>query len=260
MRWGLAPALALGLLAPPAKACAIDPYMNTAFPASLVFDLQSKGYVDRVWFDHPSEIYDHGILGRAAEPDRLFVQFAPDSNDCGSVITAGEGHVFEDTAPRLADLDRDGENEVIVVRTSVAKGAQLAVYGIKGNAFGLIAATDYIGQPHRWLAPAGIADFDGDGRVEIAYVDRPHLLGDLVFVRLEGKQLREIARLPGFTNHRIGDKFISGGVRTCGQGPELVLASKDWTRLLVVGWDKGPVMRDVGTYSAKTMQTALDCG
>ena len=105
--------------------------------------------------------------------------------------------------------------------TDLALGASLAVYGPSRQAR---TPTPFIGQPNRWLAPAGIADFDGDGRVEIAYVDRPHLLGELVFVRLEGDRLVETARLPGLTNHRIGDDFISGGVRDCGQGPELILA------------------------------------
>ena len=36
------------------------------------------------------------------------------------------------------------------------------------------AATPFIGTPRRWLAPVGVADLDGDGRAEIAYVETPH--------------------------------------------------------------------------------------
>ena len=78
----------------------------------------------------------------------------------------------------------------------LARGAALAIY----DAQGLRAATPFIGQPHRWLAPAAIGDLDGDGRVEIAYVDRPHLRRELVFVRLEGDRVVEIARQAGLTN------------------------------------------------------------
>jgi len=255
---GLIIALALAT-ASPAVACVVDPFSKSAFPKSLAFDLTSTGQIGRAWFDSPSEIYDHGVLGRTVEPDSLFVQDPPGGAPCGTLIKAGAGHVFEDIAPRLADLDGDGENEVIVVRSSVTKGAQLAVYGIVDGNFGLIAATDYIGQKNRWLAPAGIADFDGDGRVEVAYIDRPHLLGDLVFVRPQDRRLVEIARLPGVTNHRIGDDFILGGLRDCGQGAELVLASKDWARLLVVGWQNGPQAQDAGAYSATAMQAAMAC-
>ncbi len=107
--------------------------------------------------------------------------------------------------------------------------------------------------------PPRAADFDGDGRIEIAYVDRPHLLADLVFVRIEGAALVERARLPGVTNHRIGEDSLSGGLRDCGQGPELVAASADWSRLLVIGWDGGPVRRDAGAFSGRARQTRLDC-
>lgn len=215
-----------------AVACIVDPFSQSVFVRSFAVDSARMGQVGRAWFDHPTDICSHGILGRDVEPDWLFVQNTPRGAPCGTVIKAGAGYVFEDTAPRLADLDGNGENEVVVVRNRVTKGAQLAVYGIAGDSFGLIAATDYIGQKNRWLAPAGMADFDGAGRVEIAYVDRQHLLGDLVFVRLDGNQLVEIARMPGVRNHKIGDRFIRGGLRDCGQGPELVLASTAFGRRL----------------------------
>ncbi len=184
----------------------------------------------------PTDRYDHAVLGDALEWGALDLTLEDGRRVS---ITLPYTRVFEDIEARLADLDGDGRAEVIVVETDQQRGAALAVYGPEGK----IAATRFIGQRHRWLAPAGIADFDGDGRVEVAYVDRPHLLGELVFVRLEGDRLVETLRLPGLTNHRIGEAFISGGVRDCGMGPELVLASRDWTRVLVV---RGGEVRDLG--------------
>lgn len=185
----------------------------------------------------PTQRYDHGVLGDRTEwggLDLVVVPCAPPCQDAGPNrilrLTLPENRVFEDVTARIADVDGDGGAEIIVVETDLRLGASLAIYGPQGK----ITATKFIGQPHRWLAPAGIADFDGDGRTEIAYVDRPHLIADLVFVRLEGGTLVETLRLPGLTNHRIGDDFISGGVRDCGQGAELVLASKDWTRMMRV--------------------------
>jgi hypothetical protein len=65
---------------------------------------------------------------------------------------------------------------------------------------------------------------------------------------MEGPRLVETARLAGLTNHRIGDDFISGGVRDCGAGPELILASRDWTR--VIGVVDGQA-RDLGPLPAE---------
>ncbi len=60
--------------------------------------------------------------------------------------------------------------------------------------------------------------------------------------------LAETLRLPGLTNHRIGEAFISGGLRDCGAGAELVLASADWSRVMLVqdgqATDLGPMPRD----------------
>lgn len=174
----------------------------------------------------PTDRYDHAVLGDALEWGAL--RIVTDRGDF--VVRLPEARVFEDVEARLADVTGDGTSEVIVVETDARRGASLAVYGAQGK----LAATPYIGQTHRWLAPAGIADFDGDGRIEIAYVDRPHLRKELVFVRLDGDRLVETLRLPGLTNHRIGEDVISGGLRDCGQGPELILASADWMRLMLV--------------------------
>lgn len=206
----------------------------------------------------PTTRYQHGVLGDVTEWGGLDLLVDPCAITCqdGPLnqilrVTLPENRVFEDVTTRIADVDGKPGSEVVVVETDLASGASLAIYGPDGK----IAATPFIGQPNRWLAPAGIADFDGDGRTEIAYVDRPHLLGDLVFVRLEGDRLVETLRLPGLSNHRIDDSFISGGVRDCGQGAELVLASKDWTRVMRVR--QGQVT-DIGPMPAVGL-TILPC-
>ena len=110
-----------------------------------------------------------------------------------------------------------------------------------------MAATPYIGQRFRWLAPVGIADLDGDGRVEVAYVDRPHLAKILRVWRWEGGALREVAAASGVTNHRIGEPTISGGIRDCGEGPEMIVASADWSRVMAVTLHGGALSaRDLG--------------
>ena len=149
--------------------------------------------ITRAELAEPTARYDHAVLGDALEWGALHLRLEGGER---RTIRLPETRVYEDIEARLADLDGDGTREVVLVEADLARGAALAIY----DAQGLRAATPFIGQPHRWLAPAAIGDLDGDGRVEIAYVDRPHLRRELVFVRLEGDRVVEIARQAGLTN------------------------------------------------------------
>lgn len=195
----------------------------------------------------PTVRYPHGILGDAVEHDTLAITL---SDGRTLALRWPDTLVFEDTAPRLADLDGDGAPEIVVVESHRDRGARLAVYGLDAGMLALRAATAFIGTRFRWLAPAAIADLDGDGRVEIAYVDRPHLARVLRVVRYDpaGPRLTEIASAEGHTNHRIGDRAILGGLRACpGAPPEIVTASADWARLLATRLEAGRlVSRDLG--------------
>ena len=174
----------------------------------------------------PTTRYAHGVLGDAVEWGALRL----DLSDGRRVkITLPDTLVFEDTAPRLADLDGDGGPEVIVVEAALDRGARLAVYDQTGR----ITATPHIGRANRWLAPVGAADLDGEGAVEIAYIDRPHLAKTLRVWRYRDRRLVHVADAPGLTNHRIGWDFIPGGIRDCGTGPEIVTAKADWSAIMV---------------------------
>ncbi len=205
-----------------AAACTVSQASLTKYPASVT-TLDTGGAITSAWYDDPVTRYRHGILGRGDEPSSLWINAPGNHGLCGHRLVLDADHVFEDVAPRLADLDGDGTAEVIAVRTHLDKGAQLAVYRWDGTELRLAAATPYIGQTHRWLAPAGIADLDGDGAVELAFVDRPHLAKVLRVWRYRDGALREVAAAEGLTNHAIGESTITGGVRNCGAGPEMVL-------------------------------------
>ncbi|MFQ6553167.1 FG-GAP repeat domain-containing protein [Aestuariibius insulae] len=185
-------------------------------------------------------------------------------------VAAGKGHVFEDVAPRAIDLDGDGYLEIITVRSSLTKGAQIAIYGADktepsgswgDSPYRLLATTPYIGRRHRWLAPVAWADLDGDGAIEIAYVDRPHLAKILRVWRFEDNTLTEVAALEGITNHRIGEPYISSGIRSCGGLPEMIVADADWRSVLGVRWTtNGFDVRRIGPFEgAPSFETALRC-
>lgn len=205
-------------------------------------------------YTEPTTRYDHGILGDAIEWGALELTLT----DARKItLRLPQTHVFEDTAPRLVDVDLDGQNEVMVVETSLQFGARLAIYG----ADGLVAATPNIGRTHRWLAPIGAADLDGDGRVEIAYIDRPHLARRLTIWRFEDGALTRVATRDGLTNHAIGQDNIGGGLRDCGNGIEMITASGDWARVIATRLvNDALVSRDLGPHTGRAdLNAALDC-
>lgn len=209
--------------------------------------------ITEAWFDAPTTRYGHGVLGDAAEWGAL--RFILDGRQYS--ITLPDTHVFEDWAPRLVDVTGDGAPEIVVVETDVRAGAALAIYGPQGK----IAETPHIGRPNRWLAPVGAADLDGDGAIELAYVDRPHLAKTLTVWRFADGALSAVAQLPGLTNHRIGETDTGGGIRDCGQGPEMVTANADWTRVMATVLRDGVLhTRDIGAHKGRdSFETALRC-
>lgn len=210
-------------------------------------------------FISPTIRYRHAVLGDAVEwsglrlsvPDQVYVGWELE-------IQLPKDHVFEDLKPRLVDLNLDGRSDaVMVVETDMALGAALALYGASGK----IAETPHIGRKNRWLAPVGAADLDGDGHVEIAYIDRPHLAKTLRIWRFEVGKLSQVASATGLTNHRIGEDFITSGLRNCGQGPELITVDANWQRLVASRLIAGQIQsHDIGAFEGSTsLQRALGC-
>ncbi|WP_299962818.1 VCBS repeat-containing protein [uncultured Roseobacter sp.] len=183
-------------------------------------------------FEQPTERYAHGVLGDTTEHGALRLEL---SDGTARLSVLPDELVFEDTAPRLVDVDLDGAPEVIVVESHQERGARLAVYDAQGR----VATTSFIGTRFRWLAPIGAADFDGDGAVELAYIDRPHLARTLRLWRYRAGALMLVADLPGFTNHRIGERDIAGGVRVCKGVPEMIVARADWSQIVSLRYRDG---------------------
>lgn len=230
---GLAPAIFF------LAACAAAPSLACDYPGGPpdAQEVRAEGPgVTWAYFSNATEIYGHGILGDAIEAQALRVMTAV-TGPCETMAYLDEMSVFEDVTPRIADVTGDGLNDVVVIETRVDAGASLAVYGMADGQFTKLAATPHIGRAFRWLAPAGIADFDGDGIDDVAYVETPHIGGILRIWSFAGGVVRELAFDPGYSNHRIGQNFITGGVRDCGKGREFIVASGDWRDVVAVGWD-----------------------
>lgn len=211
-------------------------------------------------FSDATTRYGHGVLGDRIEAGGLRAQ-AGELGPCVLAVILPEHSVFEDVAPRITDLDGDGRNEIVVVETHRSRGAALAVYGLRSGKLRKLAATPNIGRTHRWLAPMGAADLDGDGAVEIAYIDRPHLAKTLRIWRYTDGKLEHVADQPGLTNHKIGWDHIPGGIRACDGAPEIIAASADWTRIIAVRFTGGKTAtRDIGPYRGpESLNAATRC-
>lgn len=222
-------------------------------------------------FEGPTDAYPHGVLGDDLEWSELHVTITRSAGSEGGIfhghasltyrVTPPGGLVYEDLQPRLWDVTGDGKPEVVVVESDPDMGARLAVIGVVDGMPDYVAATPHIGTRFRWLAPVGAADFDGDGHVEIAFVDRPHLVRTLRVWRFTGDAFFEIAHMDGLTNHRIGEDIISGGVRDCGQGPEMIVMDADWSWIMAARLTPARFFADrIAPFRGPaSVDDALDC-
>lgn len=175
-------------------------------PDAIPHVVVTKGNNDiaQAWLIAPTQRYPHYVRGQQYEAGGLRVQLSG-----GNIITLmlDDQHVFEDRTARLADLDGDGRDEIIVVLTSLQHGAALAAYSIVNGEITLKAQTPFIGRPFRWLNPAGIADYTGDSQLDIALVQKPHLSKRLEFWTLKNGGFSLIAAFDNVSNHHNGSAF-----------------------------------------------------
>ncbi len=158
------------------------------------------------WLTGPTEAYRHGILGDSIEASGFCVRDLRTKEKPRLKLPFGS--VFEDLRVRLVDLTGDGQEEFVVIRSYLDRGAALAVYHLVEGRIEHLAETPAIGTANRWLNPAGAADFDGDGRVEIAYVETPHIGGTLRVWELRDGRLHQEQAVASFSNHAIGSREL----------------------------------------------------
>jgi hypothetical protein len=164
------------------------------------------GDIRQAWYSKPVARYDHGILGDRIEGGSLV---AVDSSGKRFEFILEKSYVFEDIAPRIADLDGDGSNEIVTIRSSLTKGSAVAIYGQRKGKLELLDHSSEIGRAHRWLNIAAIAPLFGSSGQVIAWVETPHIGGTLHVARFKGGKLFEIrSPQPGFSNHFIGSREL----------------------------------------------------
>ena len=198
--------------------------------------LASSGDIAKAWYIKPTSRYRHAILGDAIEAGGLEVQLR---NGGSLELSLPKNLVFEDRTPRLRDLDGDGNNEIITLLSSNRGGAAIAVYGVSNGKIALIDQTPFIGLSNRWRNVAGMADYNGDGHIEIAEVVTPHIGGTLRFWTWRNKKLKAAGAAKYFSNHAIGacEQRLSATEDFNGDGrPDLAVPSRTRQSLHLMGF------------------------
>jgi hypothetical protein len=188
------------------------------------------------WLGSLTDRYDHAALGSALHAGSLHALVRQANGALVLVsVQVPASRVIEDRVPRLADLDGDGLDEIVVVESDLQLGSSIVVYGVQAGtpagppALAERARSAYLGASHRWLNPVGVADFDGDGHADIVAVTTPHVDGVLTLYRYRPPALEPIAKLPGFANHRFGrrDQQLSAIVTMPGKRPTVIVPAMD---------------------------------
>ncbi|MEM7302173.1 MAG: VCBS repeat-containing protein [Pseudomonadota bacterium] len=199
----------------------------------------AKSQIRSTWYEDPTRRYAHAILGDDIEAGTIAAR-----TKSGAVVrfVLPQSDVFEDQTPRLADINGDGELDIVTIQSNNRKGASIAVYGINGKTLTLIAQSPYIGRANRWMNVAGIADFTGGGKVQIAAVTTPHIGGTLNIWEQRGSRLVAVASQYGFSNHAIGSRVqkLSAVADFNGDGvKDLALPANDHSQFHLISFVRG---------------------
>lgn len=187
-----------------------------------------------VWLGEPTRRYPHRALGSLVHAGSVFAQVRDGRHGWRIVERSLPlDRVYEDRVPRVLDIDQDGQDEILLIEADVRRGAALVVLGVDRTPDGprLVerARGPFAGSPFRWMNPVGVADFDGDGRTDLANVVTPHIGGVLQLLHYRPPRLEPFASAMDVSNHRMGALEQDLAVIVAGPGQTSTILVPDMT-------------------------------
>ena len=226
------------------------------------------------WLESPTHRYPHRSFGSTEHAAALHVQVRmADGRLQDLTYQLPLNRVFEDLVPRLVDLDGDGRDEIVLVESDLLRGAALVVLGLRPvrPAAGLspkvgtadapatielieLARSPFAGSSFLWLNPLGFADFDGDGRTDLAAVITPHIGGTLTLYHYRPPLLVPFAKATDVSNHRMGSIEQQLGVvlppKAAGQRASMVVPDMTRRALHWLQWGADGQWREMSDLMA----------
>ncbi|MBT3712288.1 MAG: hypothetical protein HOG15_02940, partial [Anaerolineae bacterium] len=120
-------------------------------------------------------------------------------------ITTPKPDVIEGIYPIWADMDKNGQREILVTLSNAQDGARIVAFSEDGN---LLAEGIPVGTGYRWRHQLVVAPFGSTGENLLAVIRTPHIGGVLEIYRLNGNKLEIVKTISGISTHSIGSRNL----------------------------------------------------
>lgn len=238
----------MGLMVEPSTAqCGVAAPLSSITPAPAQADKRLAGSqavsggkdIAWAWLGTPTVRYPHAALGGSTHAGSLHVLVQQAGKPLEVVHALPVTRVFEDRVPRLVDLDGDGRDEIVLIESDILRGSAMVVYGLQGQRLVELARSAATGSTFRWMNPVGAADFDGDGKLDLASVVTPHIGGMLTLYTYAPPKLVPFAQAMDTSNHRMGEieQQLAVIIQQKGLRPTIIVPDMHLKALHALRWE-----------------------